>query len=95
MCDPAFRRARQVTIKSEAVWVAFLELRGLINASGIARQYFSRSAAWITQRINGNIVFGKKASFRPEEYSRLSEAFRDIARRLMKYADEIDAAANE
>ena len=93
MCDPTFRRAQNITIKSGAVFVAFTELEGLINNAALARQYFKRSPSWLTQRINGNIVFDKKAGFRPAEYRQLAEAFRDIARRLAAHADEIDAAA--
>lgn len=79
--------------KRGAVNVAFSELEGLINNAALARQYFKRSPSWLTQRINGNIVFDKKAGFRPAEYQQLAEAFRDIARRLNAHADEIDAAA--
>lgn len=93
MCDPAFRRAQNITIKSGAVFVAFTELEGLINNAALARQYFRRSPAWLAQRINGNTVFDKKAGFRPDEYRQLADAFRDIARRLSTHADEIDAAA--
>lgn len=93
MCDPAFRRAQNITIKSGAVFVAFSELEGLINNAALARQYFKRSPAWLTQRINGNTVFNKKAGFRPDEYRQLADAFRDIAHRLEAHAAEIDAAA--
>lgn len=93
MCDPAFRREQNITIKSGAVFVAFSELGSLINNAALARQYFKRSPSWLTQRINGNTVFDKKAGFRPAEYRQLAEAFRDIARRLAAHADEIDAAA--
>lgn len=94
-CDPTYRRAKQIEIKSEAMWVAFNELRNLIKPSGVSKEYFKRSPAWIAQRINGNIVFGKRATFRQEEYHQLAEAFRDIARRLQAHADEIDAAEME
>lgn len=93
-CDPAFRRAQQVHVKSEATWVAFMELNGIINTAALARQYFNRSPAWLSQRVNGNTVFGHKAGFRENEYRQLSDAFRDIARRLIAHADEIDAASN-
>ena len=95
MCDPAFRRAQQVKVKSEAMWVAFLELKGIINNSGLAREYFKRSPSWLIQRVNGNIVFGQHAKFSEAEYHQLAEAFRDIARRLNAHADEIDSAALE
>lgn len=94
-CDPAFRRAQQVEVKSEAVWVAFVELNGIVNTAALARQYFDRSPGWLSQRINGNTVFGRKAEFRDDEYHQLAEAFRDIARRLEAHADEIDNAKIE
>ena len=47
----------------------------------------------MTQLINGNTVFGKTARFRETEYHQIAEAFRDIAKRLIAHADEIDAAA--
>ena len=93
VCDPKFRRNAQIETKSGATFVAFMELKGVINNSGLARQYFQRSSSWLLQRINGNVVFDKKAGFRPEEYQQLSDAFRDIARRLQRHADEIEAAA--
>ena len=93
MCDPKFRRSQQIKIKSEAVWATFMSLESLINAAALSRQYFKRSSGWLSQRINGNIVFGEKARFREAEYHQLAEAFRDIARRLNAHADEIDAAA--
>ena len=90
--DPNFRRAQNITIKSGAVFVAFTELNGIINNAALARQYFHRSSSWISQRINGNTVFDKKAGFRPAEYQQLADAFRDIARRLIAHANEIDTA---
>lgn len=95
VCDSEFRRAEHIKTKSGAVWVAFLELGGVLNNSGLARQYFKRSPAWLNQRINGNTVFNKKAGFRPAEYHQLAEAFRDLARRLNAHADEIDAAGDD
>lgn len=92
MCDPAFRRAQHLESKSGAVFVAFMELQGLINNSALARQYFKRSPSWLSQRINGNLVFNKESGFRPEEYDQLATAFRDIARRLEQHASEIEAA---
>ncbi len=86
-------RADEIHDKQGATHVAFSELEGLINNSALARQYFNRSPAWLNQRINGNIVFNKKAGFRPDEYQQLADAFRDIARRLEAHAAEIEAAA--
>lgn len=86
-------RAAEIYDKQGATNVAFTELEGIINNSALARQYFKRSPGWLGQRINGNTVFNQKAGFRPKEYQQLTEAFRDIAQRLIAHADEIDAAA--
>lgn len=86
-------RAEDIKDKQGATQVAFSELEGLLNTSALARQYFDRSPGWLSQRINGNMVFNKKAGFRPQEYAQLAEAFRDIARRLEAHAAEIEAAA--
>ena len=90
--DPAFRRAQQMQVKSEAVWVVFHELDGLINVSRLAKEYFNKSQSWLAQKINGYSVDHKARTFTREEYVQLSSALRDIASRLNNYADEIDAA---
>lgn len=90
--DQAFRRAQLISEKSGATWVAFQELNGLINKTQLAGQYFQRTQAWLSQKLNGCEVCKKKAAFTEAEYHELAEAFRDIARRLEVHAAEIDAA---
>lgn len=90
--DPAFRRAEQMKVKSEAVWVTFTELGGLINVSKLAREYFHKSQSWFAQKVSGMSVCNKDRSFTTEEYKQLTKSLRDIARRLNEYADAIDAA---
>lgn len=94
-CDPSFRRAEQMKRKSEAVWVAFLELDGLINISRLAKTYFNKSHGWFAQKLYGHSVCNKKRSFTAEEYKQLSDSFRKIAARLNEYADAIDAATDD
>lgn len=91
-CDKDFMRAEQMKVKSEATWVTFLELDGLINVSKLAREYFHKSQSWFAQKLNGLDVGNKKREFTTEEYSQLTKALRDIAKRLNEYADAIDAA---
>lgn len=91
-CDPAFRRAQQIKVKSEAVWVAFLELDGLLNISKFAKQYFGKSQSWFAQKLHGHNVCGKNRTFTTDEYKTLSASLRAVAARLEQYADEIDAA---
>lgn len=94
-CDPSFRRAEQMKVKSEAVWVSFLELGGLLNVSKFAREYFHKSQSWFAQKLNGYSVCHKEKSFTGDEYKQISDSFRDIARRLNEYADAIDSAKIE
>lgn len=88
-------RTQNIATKQGAVWNAFVELEGLINKSQLATQYFKKSHSWISQRIHGCTVHNKEKSFTPEEYKKLSEAFRDIAKRLEAHADEIDSAEDK
>lgn len=94
-CDPEYRRSLQMKIKSEAIWVVFHELGGLINVSRLARDYFNKSQGWLVQKINGYSVSGRNRSFNEEESKELTKALRDIADRLSGYADEIDNAKYE
>ena len=76
--------------REDAIWLAALEICGFINFSGVARKYFDRTSQWLTQRLHGNEVNGKKASFKPEEAEKFSAALRDMAAKLTKAADRID-----
>jgi len=53
-----------------------------ISVSYIARTYFHKSPAWFNQRLNGNIVNGKKVKFSEEELKILSSALQEIAEQL-------------
>lgn len=90
--DPAFRRAEQMKIKSEAVWVTFLELGGMINVSKFAKEYFGKSQSWFAQRVNGYDVNHKRAEFTAEDYDKIAASLRNLAGRLTEYADAIDKA---
>lgn len=91
-CDPAFRRAEQIKVKSEAVWVAFLELDGLLNVSKFAKKYLGKSQSWFAQKLHGHNVCGKSRSFTADEYKTISASLREVAAKLEQYANEIDAA---
>jgi hypothetical protein len=53
-----------------------------ISMTYIAKTYFGKSAAWLYQRVNGNLVNGKVAQFTDKERERFAEALRDLSRRL-------------
>lgn len=86
------RRKKCIEYKPDATVTAFSELEDIVNKSQIAKQYFGKSQSWFSQRLNGCIVLKKSMAFKEEEYHKLAEAFRDIAKRLQAHADEIDAA---
>ena len=94
-CDPKFRREQQMKIKTEAVWVTFFELNGLINISQLAKQYLNKSHSWFSQRLNKCTVRNKPVAFKEVECTQIAQALRDIAVRLNAYADEIDNAKME
>ncbi|MCM1332672.1 MAG: DUF5053 domain-containing protein [Bacteroides sp.] len=86
-------RAESITDKGGATEVAFSELEGLVNKTQLATQYFKRTHAWLSQKLHGCTVLNRQKAFTEAEYHQLAEAFRDIAKRLIAHADEIDAAA--
>ena len=86
------RRKKCIEYKPDATATAFSELEDIINKSQLAKQYFGRSQSWFSQRVNGCTVVNKAMAFKEDEYHKLADAFRDIAKRLTAHADEIDAA---
>ena len=55
------------------------EVLEIVNLSYIAKKYFGRTQSWLSQRINGCTVNGKKAAFTESEISTLNLALSDIA----------------
>lgn len=55
------------------------EVLEIVNLSYIAKKYFGRTQSWLSQRINGCIVNGKKATFTSSEIETLNHALSDIA----------------
>ncbi len=91
ICDPAYRRRELVSEKMGAVWTVFKELDGLINLSKLAA-LLGKSQSWLSQKLHGCTVCKKKRAFTEPEYHQLAETLRETGRRLIAYADEIDAA---
>jgi len=48
----------------------------------IAKTYFNKTDTWLYQRVNGNIVNGKPASFSPSEYETMKFALKDLSHKL-------------
>ena len=57
-----------------------------ISFSYIAKKYFGKSRAWLMQKVNGNTVNGKKASFTESEREKFKTALLDISNQLSSVA---------
>ena len=53
-----------------------------ISISEFSKHYFGKSASWMHQRINGNSVHGKPASFTQDELKTLADSLSDLSNRL-------------
>lgn len=69
-------------VRQELLRDKMKEVLPAISISYIARKYFGKSSSWFYQRLNGNKVNGKEATFTPNELSTLSAALNDIGKKL-------------
>lgn len=97
MNEEKYNKYRKINVETKmgAVWVSSIEVLPLLNLTAIAKLYFHKSQSWFSQRLHNCTVRHKSVAFKPEEFHTLAEAYRDIAAKLMRAADEIDAAADE
>lgn len=75
------RLADQISIRKQME-----EVLPFISVSALAKVYFGKSASWFYQRLNGNVVHGKSASFTPQEMNTLRRALDDVAAKLQHAA---------
>lgn len=54
----------------------------VISVSYLAKNYFHKTPQWFYQRMNGNRINGKPASFTKEEIEILNFAIQDISKKL-------------
>lgn len=90
----SFLANRQNCLKSKSVALEaqMAELQGIINVSAFARRFFGKSQSWFAQRQHHSLVMHKEQSFKAEEYSQIVAGFRELAKQLNQYADELDRA---
>lgn len=69
-------------IHEEATKLQLGEISDMINLSYIAKTYFKKSRAWLSQRVNGNSVNGRPCRFTSEELATFNGALRDMSARL-------------
>lgn len=84
VAEVAAEQAREIVEDAQNIIArdALREVLPAVSVAYIARQYFGRSRAWLTQRINGNEVNGKRATFTPEELHIMRAALRDLSAKL-------------
>ena len=70
------------TLREDAIKLQLEEVSEMLNLSYIARKYFKKSRAWLSQRVNGSIVNGKHCRFTAVELDTLNCALRDMSVRL-------------
>lgn len=75
-------RATNATLRDEILRKKLENILPAISVSYIAKKYFKRTPQWFYQRLNGNIVNGKCASFTLDEKKRLHDALLEISNNL-------------
>lgn len=85
-------RAEAMKYKNIAISMQFIELDRILNAAKFSRRFFGKSQSWFAQRVKNYAVNGEKAYFTKEDYDKISEGYREIAKQLNQYADELDKA---
>ena len=73
-CNDFIERAEEAILRDKLG-----ELPEAISFSYIAKKYFGKSRNWLYQRINGNIVNGKKARFTDNELQTFLNALKDVS----------------
>ncbi len=62
------------------------DLPEALSFSYIAQKYFGKSRGWLMQRVNGNNVNGKMASFTADERRQFREALQDLSEKMTAVA---------
>lgn len=61
----------------------------VVSMAYVAERFFGKSRYWLSHRLNGNIINGKPAEFKPDEYVKFKEALHTIAKELDELADNL------
>lgn len=57
-------------------------ISSMISFKYISETYFKKSKSWFSQRLNGNMVHGKKCGFDDNELRTLRFALQDISKKI-------------
>jgi len=69
-------------IENVDVKIQLMEVSKIVSLSYIANIYFNKTRQWLYQKINGNIVNGKVATFTDTEKQTLNNALKDISNKI-------------
>lgn len=61
---------------------AIKSISNMISFKYIAETYFKKSKSWFSQRLNGNMVHGRKCGFNDDEMRTLRYALQDISKKI-------------
>ena len=62
------------------------EITKALSLSYVAEKYFGKSRAWLMQKVNGNIVHGKRKTFTDSERETFREALQDLSEKMSEVA---------
>ena len=62
------------------------EITKALSLSYIAEKYFGKSRAWLMQKVNGNIVHGKRKTFTDSERETFRKALQDLSEKMSAVA---------
>lgn len=65
-----------------SVKIQLAEVEGFLNLAYIAKHYFGKTKNWLYQRLNGNLINGKKAKFNEKEIEIFNRALSDMSIKL-------------
>lgn len=85
-------REGAVKYKDCALILQFAELDRMLNISKFSKRFLRKTQAWFSQRLNKCVVNGEKIAFKEQDYVRIAAGFRELAKQLDQYADELDKA---
>ena len=82
--DNLYKRINEEFLKQNLEFI-----RKSMNLTFIAKEYFGKSHAWLSQRINGNLVNGKPAHFTDEELKHLKLTLNEISTRIRLVSEKL------
>lgn len=68
------------------------DLDGILNLSAFSKRFFGKSQSWFSQRIHHSVVMYKSQIFKEKELDQIACGFKELAKQLERYANEIEMA---